>query len=64
MQDPFSDRKGITGAIIYLTLAEALPTIAQPNIIFMQDNVPVYKCILVQNWLQDFSRENRIEVLE
>ena len=62
--DEFSDRKGVTGATIRSTLSEALPTIAEPGMVFMQDNAPVHTSHVVQKWLGDFSRENQIELLD
>ena len=52
--DEFSDRKGVTGATIRSTLSEALPTIAEPGMVFMQDNAPVHTSHVVQKWLGDF----------
>ena len=54
--DPLSDRKGVTGANIRETLESALPTIAQPGMQFIQDNAPVHKSHVVQEWLADFSQ--------
>ena len=34
VRDEFSDRKGVTGATIRSSLSEALPTIAEPGMVF------------------------------
>ena len=62
--DEFSDRKGVTGATIRSTLSEALPTIVEPGMVFMQDNAPLHTSHVVQKWLGDSSRENQIELLD
>ena len=62
--DPLSDRKGVTGANIRETLELDLPTIAQPNMAFIQDNAPVHKSHVVQEWLTDFSEGAGLELVD
>lgn len=61
--DPDTKRGGVTSRIILQTLQEALPTITEPGSIFQQDNAPVHKARLVQDWVQGFVEDNDVELM-
>mgnify|MGYP005988702735 CR=1 FL=1 len=62
--DSDAPRKGVTSVQILNCLQENLPTIAEPDSIFMQDNAPTHKAERVQVWLNNWARENGIELLK
>jgi hypothetical protein len=59
-RDPTSKHNGYSGRSYLAILEEALPTIWEPGLIFMQDNAPIHASHLVKNWLSD----NMIPVLK
>ena len=62
--DPDSARGGVTAARILECLQENLPTIAEPGMIFAQDNAPTHTASRVQLWLWDWAEENGIELVD
>lgn len=58
--DPESKRGGISSRTILACLQEQLPTIAEPGLIFAQDNAPTHTAYRVQSWLQEWARENGV----
>ena len=58
--DPDSPKGGITAKRYIKVLEEYLPTILEPNSIFMHDNAPIHSAHKVQNWLLD----EAIEVMD
>lgn len=62
--DPDSKRGGVTGRVIRDCLQEQLPTICEPGSIFLQDNAPTHTARIVQNWLQEWARDNDIELVD
>ena len=62
--DPDSDRKGVTANVVLATLQDALPEILEEGMFFIQDNAPVHKAHLVQEWLTNWAYENGVEVID
>lgn len=62
--DPDSARGGITARRILSCLQEQLPTIAEPGMIYVQDNAPTHTARIVRNWLHSFAQENGLELLD
>jgi transposase len=62
--DPLSPRQGVTGRQILETLQEALPTIVLPGHSFIQDNAPVHRARVVQGWLQEWARDNGLDLVD
>ena len=58
--DPNSKKGGITAKRYIEVLKEYLPTILEPDSIFMHDNAPIHNAHIVHNWLQ----EEEIELME
>jgi transposase len=58
--DPNSKKGGVTAKRYIEVLEEYLPTILEPDSIFMHDNTPIYNVYIVHNWLQ----EEEIELIE
>ena len=59
-RDPTSKRNGYSGRSYLTILEQALPTIWETGLRFMQDNAPIHASPLAKNWLSD----NAIPVLE
>ena len=59
-RDPNSGRQGYSAASYVGVLDEALPTLWEPGLLFMQDNASIHTSRLARQWFQ----ENGIEVLE
>ena len=62
--DPDSDRKGVTANVILVTLQDTLPEILEEGMFFIQDNAPVHKAYLVQEWLTNWAYENKVKVID
>lgn len=62
--DPDSKRGGVTGRRVLECLQENLPTIAEPGLIFAQDNASTHTARVVQEWLQEWAQENAIELVD
>jgi transposase len=62
--DPNSARGGVTARRILQCLQENLPTIAEPGLVFMQDNAPTHKAHIVQNWLISWAPEHGLELMD
>ena len=60
VRDPNSSRQGYSAASYIGVLNEALPTLWEPGLLFMQDNASIHTSRLARQWFQ----ENSIEVLE
>ena len=58
-----SDRKGITTNIVLVILQDALPEILEEGIFFIQENAPVHKAHLMQEWLTNWAYKNRVKVI-
>lgn len=58
--DPDSPRGGVTAKRYIQVLEEYLPTILEPDSIFMHDNAPIHTAHLVQDWFV----EQAIEVID
>ena len=61
--DASSPRGGVTGASILNVLQSELPTILEPGMVFMQDNAPVHRARLVQDWLSEFTSANGVTII-
>jgi transposase len=58
--DPESPRGGVTSAVYLEVLQEQLPTLYDPDLIFMQDNARIHTARIIKNWLTDMG----IKVME
>lgn len=62
--DPESPRGGVTSRRILECLQEQLPTIAEPDLIFAQDNASTHSARIVQNWLRTWAIDNGLELVD
>jgi DDE superfamily endonuclease len=59
-RDDDSSKGGFSANSYIKVLEEAIPTAYEPGMIFMQDNAPIHKANIVEEWLESYG----IEVLE
>lgn len=64
MGDPNSPRGGVSARVILECLQESLPTIAEPGVVFLQDNAPTHTARIVQDWLREWAQENGVELVD
>ncbi len=62
--DPESPRGGITSRRILECLQDQLPTIAEPDLIFAQDNASTHTARIVQRWLREWAIENGLTIVD
>jgi len=58
--DPEAKRGGVTTAVYIETLDEALPSMWEPDLLFMQDNTRIHTARKIKDWFRD----NAIPVIE
>ncbi len=62
--DPESARGGVSSRTVLDCLQQNLPTICDPDSIFIQDNASTYTARIVQDWLKQWAEENGIELVD
>ncbi len=62
--DPESLRGGVSSRVVLDYLQQNLPTICEPDSVFIQDNVSTHTARIVQEWLSEWARENGVELVD